>query len=214
MTNQEYKEIREKQIDVMEARLRDIINVYIDNTEEGTPAYAANIPKYRKLLDNPVLMRKAAEIFADEFWGDDDITSLEYRAAATAIDRAAAESKASDPENGFDIIRDGKRITLTDDELRALRRRDMEKRIRGELHDWLTSLLNSDDEEYAAIDSFLADKRNIEALIAMLPDEFVDCLTLEFNDRNWDGYYEVVDSLFRTRVRKLMDATHAESSNT
>ena len=61
MTNQEYKEIREKQIDVMEARLRDIINVYIDNTEEGTPAYAANIPKYRKLLDNPVLMRKAAE---------------------------------------------------------------------------------------------------------------------------------------------------------
>ena len=211
MTEREYRDIRENKLTAMEARLRDIIGVYIDNTEEGTPAYTENMPKYRKLLDNPVLIRKAAEVFDDEFWNDDGVVNLEYQAAATAIDRVAAE-----PEDnaGFAIIRDGKRIALTDDELRAIRRHDTKKRLRGELDDWLTALLNSDDEEYATIDGFLADEHNVEALIAMLPDGFVDCLTLEFNVRNWDGYYEVVDSLFRTRVRKLMDAAHAESSNT
>lgn len=210
MTERECRDIREKELAAMEARLRDIIGVYIDNTEEGTPAYTANMPKYRKLLDSPVLMRKTAEVFDDEFWNDDGVVNLEYQAAATAIERVTAE-----PEDnaGFAIIRDGKRIALTDDELRAIRRHDTKKHLRGELDDWLTALLNSDDEEYATIDGFLADKRNIEALIAMLPDEFTDCLTLEFDDRNWDAYYEVVDSLFRTRVRKLMDAAHAESSD-
>lgn len=211
MNEKEYRDIKEKELSVMEARLRDIIGVYIDNTEEGTPAYTANMPKYRKLLDNPVLMRKAAEVFDDEFWNDDSVINLEYEAAATAIDRVTAEPE---DDAGFAIIRDGKRIALTDDELRAIRRRNTEKRLRGELDDWLTALLNSDDEEYTAIDAFLADKRNVEALIAMLPDEFADCLTLEFDDRNWDAYCEVVDSLFRTRVRKLMDAAHAESPDT
>ena len=210
MTDKEYRNIREKELSVMEARLRDIIGDYLDNTEEGTPAYTMNMPKYRKLLDSPVLMRKAAEVFDDEFWNDDNVVNLEYQAAATAIDRVTAEPE---DDAGFAIIRDGKRITLTDDELRAIQRRVTEKRLRGELDDWLTALLNSNDDEYTAIDGFLADKHNVEALIAMLPDEFADCLTLEFDDRNWDGYYEVVDSLFRTRIRKLMDAAHAESPN-
>ena len=202
MTNEEYKMLKDMQTEVMEAHLRDIIKIYIDSTEKGSEE--ENMPKYQRLLSDPVLMRKAAEVFDDEFWSDDDVINLEHQAAQAAINRVATEPAETEPENGFAIIRDGKKIYLTDDELKAIRRRDTEKHIRAELDDWLTSLLNSDDKEYEKIDRFLSDKKNIEALIAMLPDGFADCLYLEFDDRDWDGYYQIIDSLFRTRIRRMM----------
>ena len=209
MTNEEYRETREKQIGTMEAHLKDIIGIYIDNTEKGTPAYEENMPKYRKLLDNPVLMRKAAEIFDEEFWGNDDVVNLEHQAAQTAINRVASEPEEAEPENEFAIIRDGKKIYLTDDELQAVTRRNTARYLKAEINDWLTGLLNSDDKEYEEIDRFLSDKKNVESLIAMLPDEFMSCLYLEFDDRDWDNYYQVVDSLFRTRIRKMMGKEEA-----
>lgn len=209
MTSAEYKEIREKQIEAMKAHLEDIIGIYIDNTEKGTPAYEKNMPKYRKLLNSPFLMRKAAEVFDEEFWGNDDVISLEHQAAQTAIDRVASEPDEAEPENGFAIIRDGKKIYLTDEELQAVVRRNTARYLKAEINDWLTGLLNSDDEEYEEIDRFLSDKKNVESLIANLPDNFADCLYLEFDDRDWDNYYQVIDSLFRTRIRKMIGKEEA-----
>lgn len=204
MTSAEYKGIREKQIEAMKAHLEDIISIYIDNTEKGTTAYEKNMPKYRKLLDSPFLMRKTAEVFDEEFWKNDDVINLEHQAAQTAIDRVASEHEETEPENGFAIIRDGKKIYLTDDELQAVARRNTARYLKAEINDWLTGLLNSDDEEYEEIDMFLSDKKNVESLIAVLPDEFVECLYLEFDDKDWDSYYQVIDNLFRTRIRKMM----------
>ena len=209
MTSAEYKEIREKQIEAMEAHLKDIIGIYIDNTEKGTPAYEENMPKYRKLLDNPVLMRKATEVFDEEFWGNDDVVNLEHQAAQTAIDRVASEPEETEPENGFAIIRDGEKIYLTDEELRAVRRRDTYNYLRKELNYWMTGLLDSHDEEYKEIDRFVRDKKNVDSLFAMLHAEFVECLYPEFAKLDRDNYYQAIDSLFRTRIRKMMGKEEA-----
>ena len=91
----------------------------------------------------------------------------------TVIDEA-------EPENGFAIIRDGEKIYLTDEELRAVRRRDTYNYLRKELNYWMTGLLDSHDEEYKEIDRFVRDKKNVDSLFAMLHAEFVECLYPEF----------------------------------
>lgn len=98
MTIDEYKVYKEKEIDVMEQRLRAIIEVENDSIDQDAPGALDTLSDNRKILANPHLMRKAAERFRELFWEDYEVSLFERDAADRAIIEVARKDSAPKQE--------------------------------------------------------------------------------------------------------------------
>ena len=123
----------------MEAHLLDIINVFNDNADDADDPLKLRA-MYKQILDDPRLIKTITDRFTEIFFDDDYVKETETKAAAAAFDEVM---KAYDPEDKLSpyvITRDGKEITLTDNEVeRILRDRD-DRKNRAVLDDLLETL--------------------------------------------------------------------------
>lgn len=213
MTHQEYKQMKEKEIEVFEQRLKDIIELEIDACDPSAPGVLDTLSDNRKLLADPILLRKATERFRELFWDNDEVTQLEHDAADQAMIETARSAPAT--STGFSIVRDGRTIELTDDEVKAFRLAMARDEISGYIDGWRENLeyeaKRSDEEDGGEAGKLLdatgdekARSRMLGAFSSSMMDE---CLPLFSEDENADAvWHDVVDSLFRPIARMIEEA--------
>ena len=197
----EYKAYREKEIDIMEQRLRDIIEVENDASDPDAPGALDTLSDNRKLLANPLLMRKAAERFHELFWENDEVTQLEHDAADQAMIEVARKAPAI--KSGFTIMRDGNEIELTKDEIDAFRLSMQRDEINGALSDWLDTLgYNGNEEDVAILDSMRGE--NKDRLLSSFSSSLLTNLLMASDDDDMNGYQYLIDRIFRPVAERII----------
>lgn len=211
MTTSEYKEQKEREIIVMEDRLRDIIETESDHIDPNAPGALETLSDNGRLLASPVLMRKTAERFHELFWDNEQIRDLEMDMA----DQAISETVKKNPsQSTFSIIRDGKQIALTKDEIEAIRLSFIRDEIAGYLAAWEDNLVYQADEslyddentkEANRLLEVLQDKSNREKILSSFSESMMDSL-LSFigeDDAINESYNQMLDNLFRPLAMQL-----------
>lgn len=201
MTHQEYQQMKEKEIEVFEQRLKDIIELEIDACDPSAPGALDTLSDNRKLLADPLLMRKAAERFHELFWEDDEVTQLEHDAADQAMIEVARKAPAV--QSGFTIMRDGNEIELTKDEIDAFRLSMQRDEINGALSDWLETLEYNENEEDDAILDLMTDG-NRDKLLSCFGTSLLSNLLMASDDDDMNGYQYLIDRLFRPIAERII----------
>lgn len=194
MTHQEYQQMKEKEVEVFEQRLKDIIELEIDACDPSAPGALDTLSDDRKLLADPVLLMKAAERFHEVFWGNDEVTQLEHDAADQAMIEAAR--KAEPAHSVFTIIRNGKEIRLTPDEAASFRLSMQRDEIGGALEDWLDTL-DPDRPDDEAILKALKDGRCRDKVLGSFGSSLLTEMLKTADDADLDAYQHLVDKVFR-----------------
>lgn len=202
MTYAEYKQMKEKEIEVSEQNLRGIIETELTLSDPDAPTAVDALAYYRKVLANPLLLRKAAKRFHDLFWNNDDVTEIEQVAATQALAEIAGESEPA--PSPFTIIRDGKEIGLTHDEINSFKLSIERDEINGALEDWLDTL---DDEraEDSAILAAMKDQRNKDKVLGLFDSSLLTEMLKTADDDDMDAYQRFVNKVFRPVCRKISD---------
>lgn len=214
MTHQEYQQMKEKEIEVFEQRLKDIIELEIDACDPSAPGALDTLSDNRKLLANPLLMRKAAERFHELFWENDEVTQLEHDAADQAMIEVARKAPAV--QNGFSIIRNGEAIELTKDEADAFRLKLVREEVDGFISGWLETIgyrLDDEDKaEDARIVKALSKRENRDRLVAAFSSTMLTSLLPVIGDDDMasDMYDEVLDRLFRPIAERIAEESEDE----
>lgn len=209
MTHQEYQQMKEKEIEVFEQRLMGIIELEIDACDPSAPGVLDTLSDNRKLLADPILLRKAAERFHELFWDNDEVTQLEHDAA----DQAMVETARSAPSTstGFSIVRDGRVIELTKDEIKAFGLAMQRDEVSGALEDWLETL-DPDDAEESAIMKAMEDGRCRDKVLGAFDSPLATKMLLEADDAEMDTWQHLVDRVIRPVVEKVVNgAGHDEA---
>lgn len=153
----------------MEARLLDIINVLNDNADDADDPLKLRA-MYRRILDDPRLIKTITDRFSEIFFDDDYVKETETKAAATAIDDVMRAYNPEDRLSPYVITRDGKEIVLTDDEVeRIIRDRD-DRKNRAVLDDLLENIGSAAEYEE---DNELR-RKYLMVLAALSSDEYKD----------------------------------------
>lgn len=214
MTHQEYQQMKEKEIEVFEQRLKDIIELEIDACDPSAPGTLDTLSDNRKLLVDPVLLRRAAERFHEVFWDNDEVTQLEHDAADQAMIEIARKAPAV--QNGFSIIRNGEAIELTKDEADAFRLKLVREEVDGFISGWLETigyrLDNEDKAEDARIVKALSKRENRDRLVAAFSSTMLTSLLPVIGDDDMasDMYDEVLDRLFRPIAERIAEESEDE----
>ena len=214
MTHQEYQQMKEKEIEVFEQRLKDIIELEIDACDPSAPGALDTLSDNRKLLADPALLRKAAERFHKLFWENDEVTQLEHDAADQAMIEVARKAPAV--QSGFSIIRNGEAIELTKDEADAFRLKLVRKEVDGFISGWLETIgyrLDDEDKaEEARIVKALSKKENRDRLVAAFSSSMLTSLLPVIGDDDMasDMYDEVLDRLFRPVAERIVEESEDE----
>ena len=214
MTMNEYKLYREKEIDIMEQRLRDIIEVENDASDPDAPGALDTLSDNRKLLADPLLMRKAAERFHALFWEDDEVTQLEHDAADQAMIEVARKAPAA--QSGFSIIRNGEAIELTKDEADAFRLKVVREEVDVFISGWLETIgyrLDDEDKaEEARIVKALSKRENRDRMVAAFSSTMLTSLLPVIGDDDMASnmYDEVLDRLFRPVAERIVEESEDE----
>lgn len=215
MTISDYKEQKEREIIVMEDRLRGIIETESDNIDPMADGALETLSDNGRLLASPVLMRKAAERFHELFWDNEQIRDLLMDMADQAIRETM---KKNSSQSSFSIIRDGKQITLTKDEIEALRLSFIREEIAGYLAAWEDNLVyqaasavetgesNEDTKEANRLLEVLQDKLNREKILASFGESMMDSLLslIGEDDAINESYNQMLDDLFRPLAMQLI----------
>ena len=214
MTHQEYQQMKEKEIEVFEQRLKDIIELEIDACDPSAPGALDTLSDNRKLLADPALLRKAAERFHELFWENDEVTQLEHDAADQAMIEVARKAPAV--QSGFYIIRNGEAIELTKDEADAFRLKLVREEVDGFISGWLETIgYRLDDEnkaEDARIVKALSKRENRDRLVAAFSSTMLTSLLPVIGDDDMasDMYDEVLDRLFRPVAERIAEESEDE----
>lgn len=214
MTHQEYQQMKEKEIEVFEQRLKDIIELEIDACDPSAPGALDTLSDNRKLLADPALLRKAAERFHELFWENDEVTQLEHDAADQAMIEVARKAPAV--QSGFSIIRNGEAIELTKDEADAFRLKLVREEVDGFISGWLETIgyrLDDEDKaEEARIVKALSKKENRDRLVAAFSSSMLTSLLPVIGDDDMasDMYDEVLDRLFRPVAERIVEESEDE----
>lgn len=210
MTSAEYREFKEMEIRAMTERLKGIIETENGAADEGCADGLETISDNGRLIADPVLMRRAAERFHELFWDDEQVRELAMDAADRAIRESVAEPAKEPP---FSIVRDGKTITLTDDEVEAMRRSFLHDEVSSYLDGWLENLeyeaddaVDPQDNEARRILALLEDRGAKERIVATFDETMMDsCMPIFSEDENsimvWE---ETIDALFRPLARVMI----------
>ena len=194
MTHQEYQQMKEKEIEVFEQRLKDIIELEIDTCDPSAPGVLDTLSDNRKLLADPVLLRKAAERFHEVFWDNDDVTQLEHDAADQAMIEVAR--KAEPAHSVFTIIRNGKEISLTPDEAASFRLSMQRDEIGGALEDWLDTLDDESAEDRRILKA-MKNGMNKDRILGSFSSSLLTEMLMAADDDDMNGYKYLVDKIFR-----------------
>lgn len=210
MTSTEYREFKEMEIRTMAERLKGIIETENGAADEGCADGLETVSDNGRLLADPVLMKRAAERFHKLFWDDEQVRELAMDAADRAIRESVAEPAKEPP---FSIVRDGRTIALTHDEVEALRRTFIHDEVSSYLDGWLENLeyeaddaVDPQDNEARRILSVLEDRDAKERIVATFGETMMDsCMPVFSEDENsimvWE---ETIDALFRPLARVLV----------
>ena len=210
MTSAEYRAFKEMEIQAMTERLKGIIETENGAADEGCADGLETISDNGRVLADPVLMRRAAERFHELFWDDEQVRELAMDAADRAIRESVAEP-AKEPS--FSIVRDGRAITLTEDEVEAMRRSFIHDEVSSYLDGWLENLeyeaddaVDPQDNEARRILALLEDRGAKERIVATFDETMMDsCMPIFSEDENsimiWE---ETIDALFRPLARVLI----------
>lgn len=214
MTHQEYQQMKEKEIEVFEQRLKDIIELEIDACDPSAPGALDTLSDNRKLLADPALLRKAAERFHELFWENDEVTQLEHDAADQAMIEVARKAPAV--QSGFYIIRNGEAIELTKDEADAFRLKLVREEVDGFISGWLETIgyrLDDEDKaEDARIVKALSKRENRDRLVAAFSSTMLTSLlpVIGDDDMACAMYDEVLDRLFRPVAERIAEESEDE----
>ena len=214
MTHQEYQQMKEKEIEVFEQRLKDIIELEIDACDPSAPGALDTLSDNRKLLADPALLRKAAERFHELFWENDEVTQLEHDAADQAMIEVARKAPAV--QSGFSIIRNGEAIELTKDEADAFRLKLVREEVDGFISGWLETIgyrLDDEDKaEEARIVKALSKKENRDRLVGAFSSSMLTSLLPVITDDDVAAniYDEVLDRLFRPVAERIVEESEDE----
>ena len=214
MTHQEYQQMKEKEIEVFEQRLKDIIELEIDACDPSAPGALDTLSDNRKLLADPALLRKAAERFHELFWENDEVTQLEHDAADQAMIEVARKAPAV--QSGFYIIRNGEAIELTKDEADAFRLKLVREEVDGFISGWLETIgyrLDDEDKaEDARIVKALSKRENRDRLVAAFSSTMLTSLlpVIGDDDMACAMYDEVLDRLFRPVAERIVEESEDE----
>lgn len=214
MTHQEYQQMKEKEIEVFEQRLKDIIELEIDACDPSAPGALDTLSDNRKLLADPALLRKAAERFHELFWENDEVTQLEHDAADQAMIEVARKAPAV--QSGFYIIRNGEAIELTKDEADAFRLKLVREEVDGFISGWLETIgyrLDDEDKaEDARIVKALSKRENRDRLVAAFSSTMLTSLlpVIGDDDMACAMYDEVLDRLFRPVAERIAEESKDE----
>lgn len=214
MTHQEYQQMKEKEIEVFEQRLKDIIELEIDACDPSAPGALDTLSDNRKLLADPALLRKAAERFHELFWENDEVTQLEHDAADQAMIEVARNAPAV--QSGFYIIRNGEAIELTKDEADAFRLKLVREEVDGFISGWLETIgyrLDDEDKaEDARIVKALSKRENRDRLVAAFSSTMLTSLlpVIGDDDMACAMYDEVLDRLFRPVAERIAEESEDE----
>ena len=210
MTSAEYRAFKEMEIRTMAERLKGIIETENGAADEGCADGLETISDNGRVLADPVLMRRAAERFHELFWDDEQVRELAMDAADRAIRESVAEP-AKEPS--FSIVRDGRAITLTEDEVEAMRRSFIHDEVSSYLDGWLENLeyeaddaVGPQDNEARRILALLEDRGAKERIVATFDETMMDsCMPIFSEDENsimvWE---ETIDALFRPLARVMI----------
>ena len=210
MTSAEYRAFKEMEIRTMAERLKGIIETENDAADEGCADGLETVSDNGRLLADPVLMRRAAERFHELFWDDEQVRELAMDAADRAIRESVAEPAGKAP---FSIVRDGRTIALTDDEIEALHRTFIHDEVSSYLEGWLENLgyeaddaVDPQDNEARRILSLLKDRETKERIVATFDETMMDSCMPIFSEDDaavmvWE---ETIDALFRPLARSLI----------
>lgn len=210
MTSAEYRAFKEMEIRTMAERLKGIIETENGAADEGCADGLETISDNGRVLADPVLMRRAAERFHELFWDDEQVRELAMDAADKAIRESVAEP-AKKPS--FSIVRDGRAITLTEDEVEAMRRSFIHDEVSSYLDGWLENLeyeaddaVDPQDNEARRILALLEDRGAKERIVATFDETMMDsCMPIFSEDENsimvWE---ETIDALFRPLARVMI----------
>lgn len=210
MTSAEYRAFKEMEIRTMAERLKGIIETENGAADEGCADGLETISDNGRVLADPVLMRRAAERFHELFWDDEQVRELAMDAADRAIRESVAEP-AKEPS--FSIVRDGRAITLTEDEVEAMRRSFIHDEVSSYLDGWLENLeyeaddaVDPQDNEARRILALLEDRGAKERIVATFDETMMDsCMPIFSEDENsimvWE---ETIDALFRPLARVMI----------
>lgn len=210
MTSAEYRAFKEMEIRTMAERLKGIIETENGAADEGCADGLETISDNGRVLADPVLMRRAAERFHELFWDDEQVRELAMDAADRAIRESVAEP-AKEPS--FSIVRDGRAITLTEDEVEAMRRSFIHDEVSSYLDGWLENLeyeaddaVDPQDNEARRILALLEDRGAKERIVARFDETMMDsCMPIFSEDENsimvWE---ETIDALFRPLARVMI----------
>lgn len=202
MTHQEYQQMKEKEIEVFEQRLKDIIELEIDACDPSAPGALDTLSDNRKLLADPVLLRKAAERFHEVFWDNDEVTQLEHDAADQAMIEVAR--KAEPAHSVFTIIRNGKEISLTPDEAASFRLSMRRDEINGVLDDWLDTL-DPDRPDDEAILKAMKNGMNTDRVLGSFSSSLLTEMLKTADDADLDAYQHLVDKVFRPIAERVVE---------
>lgn len=210
MTSAEYRAFKEMEIRTMAERLKGIIETENGAADEGCADGLETISDNGRVLADPVLMRRAAERFHELFWDDEQVRELAMDAADKAIRESVAEPTK---EPSFSIVRDGRAITLTEDEVEAMRRSFIHDEVSSYLDGWLENLeyeaddaVDPQDNEARRILALLEDRGAKEHIVATFDETMMDsCMPIFSEDENsimvWE---ETIDALFRPLARVMI----------
>lgn len=210
MTSAEYRAFKEMEIQAMTERLKGIIETENGAADEGCADGLETISDNGRVLADPVLMRRAAERFHELFWDDEQVRELAMDAADRAIRESVTENAKEPP---FSIVRDGRDITLTEDEVEAMRRSFIHDEVSSYLDGWLENLeyeaddaVDPQDNEARRILALLEDRGAKERIVATFDETMMDsCMPIFSEDENsimiWE---ETIDALFRPLARVLI----------
>ena len=202
MTHQEYQQMKEKEIEVFEQRLKDMIELEIDACDPAAPGALDTLSDNRKLLADPILLRKAAERFHEVFWDNDEVTQLEHDAADQAMIEVAR--KAEPARSTFTIIRDGKEISLTPDEVASFRLGMQRDEIGGALEDWINAL-DPDRPDDKAILKALKDGRCRDKVLGSFGSSLLTEMLKTADDADLDAYQHLVNKVFRPIAERVVE---------
>lgn len=206
--------MKEKEIEVFEQRLKDIIELEIDACDPSAPRALDTLSDNRKLLADPLLMRRAAERFHELFWENDEVTQLEHDVADQAMIEVAR--KAEPAHSVFTIIRNGEAIELTKDEADAFRLKLVREEVDGFISGWLETIgyrLDDEDKaEDARIVKALSKRENRDRLVAAFSSTMLTSLLPVIGDDDMasDMYDEVLDRLFRPIAERIAEESEDE----
>lgn len=202
MTYTEHKRIEEMELEVFERNLRGIIETELALSDPKAPGVLDTIADDRKVLADPILLRKAAQRFRDLFWANDAVTEIEQDTAAKALaETARTVEPAPSP---FSIIRDGRRISLTSDEVDSFRLAMQRDEVAGALDDWLDTL-DPDHPDDEAILKALKDGMCRDKVLGSFGSSLLTEMLKTADDADLDAYQRLVDKVFRPIAERVME---------